>query len=112
MTGQDERRTLSLQPSKSISAVGVFVLVFMFVFGVGFTIVVANVLYENDAPLGLAVLFFIFMIGWLGIAAFMLFYNFRNLREAKGVPIIEIDLTKDEPDGAREEGRTSRTQRL
>ena len=95
MTEESGRRILSIRPSKSASRAGVIMLIFMFMFGIGFSFLIGNVLYENDAPAGLAFVFFIFMIGWFTIVVYLLIYNLQNLRRAKGVPLIEIDVSKD-----------------
>lgn len=92
---ETEYRTLSVRPAKSVSLASVIVLIFMLAFGVGFAILVGNTLYDNDAPAGVAILFAIFMIGWLGAALVILIYNVRNLRRTKGAPIIEIYVSKD-----------------
>jgi hypothetical protein len=102
MQSEDEYRRLSIRPSKTLSAAGVGMLAFMLLFGIAFTIVVANVLYENEAPIGLTILVFIFMIGWLGTALFMLIYNIQNLKRAKGVPLIEVDMPEGNSEGTAE----------
>ena len=94
MKGLDEYRTISIRPGKAVSASSFIVIIFLLLFGAGFTVIVANVLFTNDAPLGVTILFFIFMMGWMGTAAFMLVYHFLNLKRAHGVPLFEVELAK------------------
>ena len=95
MTEEPERRTLSMRPSKFASRVSIIALIFMFLFGIAFSFLVGNVLYENDAPMGFVFVFFVFMVGWFAVLVYLLIYNFQNLRRDKGVPLIEIDISKD-----------------
>lgn len=83
---------ISIRPGKAVSAGSLIVLIFMILFGAGFTVIVANVLFDNDAPLGVIILFFIFMIGWMGAAIFMLVYHWLNLKRAHGVALFEVEV--------------------
>ena len=85
---------ISIRPGKAVSASSLIGLIFMILFGAGFTVIVANALFSNDAPLGVIILFFIFMMGWMGTAVFMLVYHFLNLKRAHGVPLFEVELAK------------------
>src|SRR3972149_625288 len=85
---------ISVRPGKAVSAGSLIGLIFMILFGAGFTVIVANVLFTNDAPLGVIILFFIFMIGWMGAAVFTLVYHFLNLKRAHGVPLFEVEISK------------------
>lgn len=100
MNRADEVRTISIRPGKAISASSFIVMIFLLLYGAGFTVIVANVLFENDAPLGVTILFFIFMIGWMGAAVFTLVYHFLNLKRAHGVPLFEVELAKGSPEEA------------
>ena len=93
---ENEHRTVSIRPAKSVSLAGVIMLIFMFMFGVGFAFLVGNTLYENEAPVGFAILLFIFIVGWLGTVLFLLVYNIQNLRRAKGVSLIDIDVSENQ----------------
>jgi hypothetical protein len=95
MEKENERQTFSVRPTKPVSRASTFVLVFMFLFGVGFAILVGQTLYENEAPIGLYFVFSVFIIGWLGMVLYMLNYNLQNLRRPKGAPFIEIDVGDD-----------------
>ena len=100
MKSGTEYRTVSIRPAKAISASSFVGIIFLILFGAGFTVIVTNVLFANDAPLGVAILFFIFMIGWMGTAVFMLVYHLLNLKRAHGVPLFEVEVDKrfaDEP---------------
>lgn len=94
MKSVNENSIVSIRPGKAVSASSLIVLIFLILFGAGFTVIVANVLFTNDAPLGITILFFIFMIGWMGAAVFMLVYHFLNLKRAHGVPLFEVEIAK------------------
>jgi len=85
---------ISIRPGKAVSASSVIIMIFLLLFGAGFTVIVANVLFSNDAPLGVTILFFIFMMGWMGAAIFTLVYHLLNLKRAHGVPLFEVELAK------------------
>lgn len=93
---ENEHRTVSIRPAKSVSLAGVIMLIFMFLFGVGFAILIGQTLYENEAPIGLYFVFSVFIIGWLGTVLFLLVYNIQNLRRAKGVSLIDIDVSENQ----------------
>lgn len=96
MKKKNENQTLSVRPAKPVSRASAFMLVFMFLFGIGFAILVGQTLYENEAPFALYFVFSVFIIGWLGMVLFMLIYNLQNLSRTKGVPFIEIDVSKNQ----------------
>ncbi len=100
MKAVDEYRTVSIRPGKAVSAGSFIGIIFLLLFGAGFTVIVANVLFTNDAPLGVTILFLIFMIGWMGTAVFMLVYHFLNLKRAHGVPLFEVEIDKGTSDEA------------
>lgn len=81
---------LSIKPSKPISAGAGIGLVFMLIFGIGFATVVGNVLEENDAPPLFSMLFFLFIIIWIGTVIFMMIYHFKNLKSKNGLSLFEI----------------------
>jgi hypothetical protein len=82
---------LNLKPSKPASAGALFGLFFMLLFGIAFSVLVGNVLVENEAPIAMYIVFGIFMIGWLGTAVYMLVYHFLNLKRAKGLSLVDIE---------------------
>lgn len=83
--------TIKVKPSKPLSAAGVFMLVFMLLFGIGFLVLILNVLFENDAPLVMKIIFPLFIVGWIGTVLFLLVYHFLNLKRAKGLSLIDIE---------------------
>lgn len=93
---ENEHRTVSIRPSKSVSLAGVIMLIFMFLFGVGFAILIGQTLYENEAPIGLYFVFSVFIVGWLGTVLFLLVYNIHNLRRPEGVSLIDIDVSENQ----------------
>lgn len=99
---------ISIRPGKAVSASSFIVMIFLLLFGAGFTIIVTNVLFSNDAPLGVTILFFIFMIGWMGAAVFTLVYHFLNLKRAHGVPLFEVEIAKGLPEDATAQDPASR----
>lgn len=95
----------SLKPSKPVSAGSIAVMIFMILFGVGFLVLVSSVLSQNDAPVIAFIVLYVFMIGWLGTAIFMLGYHILNLKRKKGLSLIDIetesgsqeDISKNDP---------------
>lgn len=87
---------ISIRPGRPVSVGSLISLIFMLFFGIGFAILVGNVLHENEAPLAAAVLFFIFMAGWIGTVLFFLVYHFLDLSRAKGLSLVEVE-TEPEP---------------
>ncbi|RJQ45965.1 MAG: hypothetical protein C4538_07570 [Nitrospiraceae bacterium] len=86
---------MKIKPGKPLSAGAVFGLVFMVLFGIGFGVLVMNVLIENDAPLVMKIIFPLFIVAWIGGVIFMLVYHVRNLKNAKGVSLIDIETGSD-----------------
>lgn len=86
---------MSLTPGRTVSAGSVGVLIFLLLFGIGFAVVVGNVLVENDAPPMFSLLFLIIIIAWIGTVLFMLIYHIRNLNRAKGLSLIDINTEPD-----------------
>lgn len=82
---------MKVKPGKPLSAVAVIMLVFMILFGIGFAILVVNVLIENDAPVVMKIIFPLFIVGWIGAALYMLVYHVLNLKHAKGLSLIDIE---------------------
>jgi hypothetical protein len=87
---------LSLTPGKQVSTGAIAGLVFFLIFGIGFAILVGEVLAENDASPIMFIVFYIFIIGWIGTVLFMLIYNIKNLKSSKGLSLIDIN-TESEP---------------
>lgn len=111
MHGMQEYRTVSIRPGKAMSAGSLIVMIFLLLFGVGFTVIVANVLFTNDAPLGVVILFFIFMIGWMGAAIFTLVYHWLNWKRAQGVPLFEAEIATGSPPEAAAQDPAGRPRR-
>jgi len=81
----------SIRPARPTSVASLVGLVFMLLFGIGFTVLVGNVLHENEAPLVMSLVLYLFMAGWIGTVLYMLVYHFRNIRHPEGVPLFEVD---------------------
>lgn len=81
---------LSIKPSKPVSAGAGIGLVFMLIFGIGFAVVVGNVLQENDAPPLFSMLFFLVIIIWIGTVVFMMIYHFNNIKSKDGFSLFDI----------------------
>jgi hypothetical protein len=75
------------------------VLVFMLLFGIGFAILVGNVLVDNEAPPVAFVVFILFMLAWVAAALFLLVYHILNLGSAKGLALIDIETGPGSPVG-------------
>jgi len=94
-------KTLNVRPSKPASAGALIGLCFLLLFGIAFSFLVGSVLVENEAPLAMSIVFYIFMIGWVGTALVMLVYHLLNLKRAQGLPLVAIDTESGSPaDGA------------
>jgi hypothetical protein len=82
---------MSLTPGRTVSAGSIVGLIFLLLFGIGFAIVVGNVLAENDAPPIFSFLFFILIVAWIGTVLFMIVYHVKNLNRARGLSLIDIN---------------------
>jgi hypothetical protein len=92
----------SIRPGRPVSIGSLIAIVFMVLFGVGFTVLVGNVLRENEAPIAMSVIFYLFMAGWLALALFMLVYHVKNLRRPGSMPLFEVELEAGPGGGAAE----------
>ena len=96
-------KKMSITPGRTISAGSIVGLVFLLLFGIGFAVVVGNVLAENDASPMFSFLFFIIIVAWIGTVLFMLVYHVKNLNRTKGLSLIDINT---EPDDTSDVKRT------
>jgi len=87
---------MSITPGRTISAGSIVGLVFLLLFGIGFAVVVGNVLVENDASPMFSFLFFIIIVAWIGTVLFMLVYHVKNLNRTKGLSLIDINTEPDD----------------
>lgn len=94
---------MSLIPGRTVSAGSIVGLIFLLLFGIGFAIVVGNVLSENDAPPMFSLLFFIIIVAWIGTVVFMIIYHVKNLNSAKGLSLVDITT---EPENSADVKRT------
>jgi len=92
----------SVRPGRPVSIGSLIAIVFMMLFGVAFTVLVGNVLRENEAPIVMSVMFYLFMSGWLALALFMLVYHVKNLRHPGSMPLFEVELEADLEGGTGE----------
>jgi len=109
MRKDEEMNSMKVKPSKPLSAGAMIMLVFMLLFGIGFTVLVGGVLSENEAPLAMKFVFYLFMVGWIGTAVFMLVYHGLNLKSRKGLSLIDIETESGPP---TEETKRDPIQRL
>jgi hypothetical protein len=86
---------ISLSPGKQVSAGAIIGLIFLLIFGIAFTVLVGEVLVENDASILMSIVFYVFMFGWIGTAVFMIIYHTKNLKNAKGLSVIDINTDTD-----------------
>jgi hypothetical protein len=82
---------LRVRPSRPSSIVTLIVSVFLTVFGLGFLLVVGQVLAENEAPFLVRAGFYIVMVVWIGAAIATGVYHLRNARQGKGGDLLEIE---------------------
>ena len=94
---------LNIRPSKTVSAGSLIGMIFMLLFGIGFFILVGTVLYDNDAPVIMKIVFTLFMIAWIATALFILIYHVLNITRVKGVPLFDIE-TESGPNANSSEG--------
>jgi len=87
---------MSLTPGRTVSAGSIVGLIFLLLFGIGFAVVVGNVLVENDASPMFSFLFFIIIVAWIGTVLFMLVYHVKNLNRTKGLSLIDINTEPDD----------------
>lgn len=85
----------SIRPARPTSVVSLIALIFMLLFGLGFAVLVGNVLHENEAPPIMSFVFLLFMVGWIGIAVYMLVYHIRNIKKPGGLPLFEVETESD-----------------
>lgn len=102
-------RKSSIRPARPASVASLIALIFMLLFGLGFAVLVGNVLYENEAPPIMSFVFLLFMVGWIGIALYMLVYHIRNIKKPGGLPLFEVET---ESDSRGVEGETSFARKL
>jgi hypothetical protein len=69
---------------------------FLLVFGLVFFLLVGAVLYDNEAPFAVYVIFLVFMMAWLAISVFVLICHILNTERTRGFPLSEIE-TEPEP---------------
>ena len=74
---------INVKPSKPASAAGIIVTIFLLIFGAGFLVLVGKVLSENEAPVMLSVVFYLFMLAWFVTGFFILIYHVLNLKKKK-----------------------------
>jgi hypothetical protein len=96
-TKKNTMTKMSLTPGRTVSAGSIVGLIFLLLFGIGFAVVVGNVLVENDASPMFSFLFFIIIVAWIGAVLFMLVYHIKNLNSVKGLSLIDIN-TEPEDD--------------
>jgi hypothetical protein len=90
----------TMRPSKPLSTGAVIILVFMLMFGIAFFALVHSVLQKEDAPVAMSIVFYIFMVGWIGTVLFQLVYHAMNLKRAKGVSLVDIESEPGFPEDA------------
>ncbi|HEY7751858.1 MAG TPA: SHOCT domain-containing protein [Ignavibacteriaceae bacterium] len=88
-------KKLSVIPGRKISAGSIPVMIFFLLFGVGFAVVVGNVLIENEAPVLFSVLFYLLISLWILTVMFLLIYNIKNLKGSEGVSLFDIHNESD-----------------
>lgn len=91
---------ISLTPSKTISAGSIGVLIFFLIFGIGFAFLIGNVLQENEAPILMSTLFYLFIIIWNGTVLFMLIYHIKNFKNENGLSLFEVRTEKEYESGS------------
>jgi hypothetical protein len=83
--------TINGNQTKTVSKNSSVGMSFLLLFGTAFFILVGTVLYDNDAPFSVYVLFSLFMIAWLSTSLFVLICHIRNVKRVKGMPLTGIE---------------------
>ncbi len=89
---------ISVSPGKQVSAGAVIGLIFLLMAGIAFTILVGGVLADNEAPLIMSIVFYLFMAGWVGTALFIIIYHIKNYKNAKVLSLFSIGMEPDNKD--------------
>lgn len=92
---------ISFTPGKTISAGSIGILIFFLLFGIGFAVLVGNVMSENDTPPLFKLLMLLVVIIFIGTVLFMLVYHARNLSSEKGISLIDINTESDNKNESR-----------
>ena len=82
---------IHVKPSKPASIGSLIGIFFLLIFGIGFFVLVGNVLSDNEAPPAMSIAFSLFMIAWIVTALIILVYHVLNLKRAKGLPLLDIE---------------------
>jgi len=97
-------KKIGIRPGRPSSIIAVGVSVALVIFGLGFLLVVVNVLAENEAPVAIIIIFCLFMMAWIGAAIAMAIYHGRNIKNNKGGYLLELetdagnDVAQGQPD--------------
>lgn len=102
---------LQVRPSRPVSVVALFVSGFLIIFGIGFLVLVGEVLAENDAPPLVRAGFYLVMVIWIGAAIATSVFHVRNVRQGKGGELLEVegdtgDVAASSPPGPMQRLRT------
>jgi hypothetical protein len=100
---------ISIKPGKQISGISVFMLAFLFVFGIAFGLLINNVLVENDAPTLMSLAFYILIICWNGTVLIMLIYHSKNYFGKWNYSLIDMEKEDDKADSPVERLRELET---
>ena len=86
---------VSVSPGKQVSAGAIIGLIFLLIFGIAFTVLVGEVLAENDASVLMSIMFYMFLVQWIERLLYMIIYNAKNLQSTKGFSLIDINTDND-----------------
>lgn len=82
---------LQVRPGRPTSVVAVIVSVFLIVFGIGFVLLVGQVLADEEAPLLVRAGFYLVMVLWISAAIATGIHNVKNARHGKGGELLEVE---------------------
>lgn len=106
------KRKVSIRSTQQLSKGSVIGIIFMILFGSGFTVLVGTVLRENEAPLAASAVFYLFMAGWLATTVYLLVLNLKSIGRRQGMPLFEAESTEDTDNEAAETGFARRLRDL
>lgn len=106
------KRKVSIRSTRQLSKGSVIGIIFMILFGIGFTVLVGSVLRENEAPLAASAVFYLFMAGWLTTAVYLLVLHLKSIGRRQGMPLFEAESTEEPGSEAAETGFARRLRDL
>jgi len=107
----ESRGKISVKPGKPVSAGALILLTFMLVFGIIFFVSVGMEIMAYDEP-ALKYSLLAFALVWCGAVLFLIVYHLLNLKRAKGVSVIDVDIESSDVKGSDRQDPMERLREL